>query len=116
MANLIDCHTHLQTVNLIEEYFKKRKGYAIAIKALDSLIGNGDLEIFNLALKQAESKPDECVMVGDRLDNDIIPANKIGMKTVWIKQGMGGLGNVDLLNFKPDFVINKIEQMLELQF
>ena len=30
-------------------------------------------------------------MVGDRLDNDIVPANKIGMKTVWIKQGFGGL-------------------------
>lgn len=41
--NVIDCHTHLQTQPLIEEYFKKRKGYAIAIKALDSLIGNGNI-------------------------------------------------------------------------
>lgn len=26
-------------------------------------------------------------MVGDRLDNDIVPANEIGMYTIWIKQG-----------------------------
>jgi len=25
-------------------------------------------------------------MVGDRLDNDIVPANEIGMYTIWIKQ------------------------------
>lgn len=40
--NIIDCHTHLQSDKLIDEYFEKRDGYAIAIKALDSLIGNGD--------------------------------------------------------------------------
>lgn len=51
----IDCHTHLQTKSLIDEYFanssraereRERESsidyYAIAIKALDSLIGNGD--------------------------------------------------------------------------
>jgi len=42
MKKFIDCHTHLQTEELIEEYFANRVGYAISIKALDSLIGNGD--------------------------------------------------------------------------
>ena len=27
-------------------------------------------------------------MIGDRLDNDIIPARMIGMKAVWIRQGI----------------------------
>lgn len=42
MKKVIDCHTHLQTEALITEYFSKSEGYAISIKALDSLIGNGD--------------------------------------------------------------------------
>lgn len=42
IENIIDCHTHLQSEKLIDEYFSGRKGCAIAIKALDSLIGNGD--------------------------------------------------------------------------
>jgi FMN phosphatase YigB (HAD superfamily) len=41
-----------------------------------------DLKIFLLALDQAACKPADCVMVGDRLDTDIYPANKLGMKTI----------------------------------
>lgn len=39
---IIDCHTHIQTKELAEEYFKNRTGYAITMKALDTLIGNGN--------------------------------------------------------------------------
>ncbi len=42
MKNIIDCHTHLQTNKLAKEYFSNRSGFAIVIKALDSLIGNGN--------------------------------------------------------------------------
>jgi putative hydrolase of the HAD superfamily len=41
-----------------------------------------DLKIFLLALDRAACKPADCVMVGDRLDTDIYPANKLGMKTI----------------------------------
>jgi putative hydrolase of the HAD superfamily len=34
------------------------------------------------------SKPSECIMVGDRIDKDIIPARQLGMKTIRIKQGL----------------------------
>lgn len=30
----------------------------------------------------------ECIMVGDRIDNDIIPAKQIGMKTVLVRGGL----------------------------
>lgn len=33
-------------------------------------------------------EPFECVMVGDRIDNDIIPAKQLGMKTVLIRTGL----------------------------
>lgn len=52
-------------------------------------VAKPDLRIFQIALDRSNCKPEEAVMVGDRIDNDIIPANKIGMKTVWIKQGFG---------------------------
>jgi FMN phosphatase YigB (HAD superfamily) len=32
--------------------------------------------------------PGECVMVGDRIDNDIIPARHLGMKTVLVRVGL----------------------------
>lgn len=30
-------------------------------------------------------------MIGDRIDNDIVPAKALGMKTIWIRQGFDGL-------------------------
>ncbi len=33
---------------------------------------------------RADCKPQYAVMVGDRTDNDIVPAKAIGMETIWI--------------------------------
>jgi HAD superfamily hydrolase (TIGR01549 family) len=41
--------------------------------------------IFEIALNRANCIPEQSVMIGDRIDNDIIPAKAIGMKTIWIK-------------------------------
>ena len=47
-----------------------------------------DLAFFYYAIQKVECRPDRIVMIGDRLDNDIMPAKKAGMKTVRIKQGL----------------------------
>jgi FMN phosphatase YigB (HAD superfamily) len=41
-----------------------------------------DFKIFELALEQAGRNAGDCIMVGDRLDTDICPANKLGMTTI----------------------------------
>lgn len=41
-----------------------------------------DPAIFKLALRQAGRQTQECIMVGDRLDTDICPANTLGMTTI----------------------------------
>jgi putative hydrolase of the HAD superfamily len=41
-----------------------------------------DSEIFELAIKQAGRHAKDCIMVGDRLDTDICPANTLGMTTI----------------------------------
>lgn len=48
-----------------------------------------DRKIFEIALSRAGIQASDSVMIGDRIDNDIIPVNEIGMKTVWVKQGYG---------------------------
>jgi HAD superfamily hydrolase (TIGR01509 family) len=42
-----------------------------------------DPEIFRWALEQAACRPEEAVMVGDRIDNDVVPAKAIGLWTIW---------------------------------
>ncbi len=41
-----------------------------------------DPRIFALAMDRATNKYNQYVMIGDRLDTDISPANKLGMKTI----------------------------------
>jgi HAD superfamily hydrolase (TIGR01549 family) len=46
-----------------------------------------DPRIFEHALAEAGVPPERCVMVGDRLDNDIVAARRHGMRGVWMLRG-----------------------------
>ncbi|UUZ86017.1 HAD family hydrolase [Paenibacillus sp. P26] len=46
-----------------------------------------DPRLFRMALEEASCPPGEAVMIGDRIDNDILPAKQLGMKAVWVRQG-----------------------------
>jgi HAD superfamily hydrolase (TIGR01549 family) len=46
-----------------------------------------DPAIFQYALSQARAPAGRCAMVGDRLDNDVEPARRQGMKGVWLLRG-----------------------------
>ena len=67
-----------------------------------------DLRIFEIALQQADCEPNRAVMVGDRLDNDILPAKQLGMKTVWVKQGFSRFQPDSAL---PDHTIHTLEEI-----
>ncbi len=44
-----------------------------------------DPALFARALDRARALPAECLMVGDRLDDDVTPAAAIGMATAWVR-------------------------------
>ena len=69
-------------------------------------------EIFEKALELAKCNAAESVMVGDRLDNDIIPAKEIGMKTVWIKNGLAQYQNIELGHGVADYQIQSLSELL----
>ena len=66
-------------------------------------------KIFWKSLEKAGCKPGEAVMVGDRIDNDILPARKIGMKTIWIKQGFAIAHDNSTL---PTYTVNSLSDLL----
>lgn len=86
----------------------------LVITSAEEGVAKPDLRIFQIALDRADSKAEEAVMVGDRLDNDIIPANKIGMTTVWIKQGFGGYAEPKAIEEQPDYIVNSLVEIAEL--
>ena len=53
-------------------------------------------------------------MIGDRLDNDIIPAKKLGMNTVWVRQGFAKFKSVKNELERPDYIVESIAGVIEL--
>jgi HAD superfamily hydrolase (TIGR01509 family) len=50
-------------------------------------VGKPDPALFELAVKAAGVVPEAGVMVGDRLDYDIRPAKRVGLKAIWMLRG-----------------------------
>ena len=73
-----------QSEDIFELIEKSGFGRFFEVKAISSSmkLKKPDLKIFELALKQAGYAAEDCIMVGDRLDTDICPANTIGMTTI----------------------------------
>ena len=70
-----------------------------------------DPALFRYALSLAGCAPEEAVMIGDRLDNDIFPAKALGMKTVWIRQGFGALQTPKGPEYTPDYTVDSLTEL-----
>ncbi len=88
--------------------------FDVIVASAEEGVSKPDRRIFELALERADCLPCEAVMIGDRLDNDIVPANAIGMKSVWIKQGLGQYYVVRSVEEKPDVTIDTLDKLLEI--
>ena len=90
------------------------KYFDVVVASAEAGCAKPDLKIFNLALEQAGCKPNEAVMIGDRLDNDVVPAKQLGMKTVWVRQGFAKYLSVSNDTEQPDFIIDTIGDILDI--
>ena len=86
----------------------------IVIASAEEGIEKPDRKIFELALSRADCRPENAVMIGDRVDNDIIPAKKMGMKTVRVKQGMWKYLEVSSPEEQADYEVDNLNEVLAL--
>lgn len=81
------------------------------ISSAEEGLAKPDPAIFRLALERAGCRPEQAVMIGDRLDNDIVPAKQLGMTTIWVKQGFGGLSTPRTPEETPDFTVESLSDI-----
>lgn len=91
--------------------FEILKYFDVVISSAEEGVAKPEPEIFRRALIRAKAKSDRCVMVGDRLDNDIIPAKRLGFKTVWVRQGFARFVPVEFGDDYADFICENIEEI-----
>ena len=73
-----------------------------------------DPAIFEWALNQSDCCPQNAVMVGDRMDNDMAPANRMGMHTVRLLRGLGAYHKPQTDDEKPEYTISSLVELLDL--
>ena len=89
--------------------------YIDAVAASAELgVSKPDRAIFDKALEMTGCKAQEAVMIGDRLDNDIIPAKKLGMKTIWIRQGFAIYQNLRNAEEQPDYIVDGLAELKKI--
>ncbi len=66
---------------------------------------------FELALAHWSIAPTEAIMIGDSLEADILGAQALDMKTIWITR-RAQFRNEDMQRIKPDFSLRKLNELL----
>ncbi|MCH5269218.1 MAG: HAD family hydrolase [Lachnospiraceae bacterium] len=77
-------------------------------------VAKPDQAIFRRAFEMAGCTAHEAIMIGDRLDNDIAPAKKLGMKTIWIRQGFAIYQCLQTCECQPDYIVDSLSELTGL--
>ncbi len=91
-----------------------RQYFDVIVSSAEVGYAKPDIKIFEIAFETAGCTADNSIMVGDRLDNDIIPAKAIGMKTVWIKNGLSKLQDAKLGEGYADHQIYSLREITKI--
>ncbi len=71
-------------------------------------------EVFLNAASALETKPDECLVIGDRVDADMVPANLLGMTTVLFRTGRHAGQQPRTWEEVPDHEVRTVSELAEL--
>lgn len=86
----------------------------LVVASAEEGVANPDKRIFEIALNRSGCKASESVMIGDRVDNDIVPANLLGMHTIWVKQGFGRYWNIKSEIEKADYAVSSLSEICKI--
>jgi HAD superfamily hydrolase (TIGR01450 family) len=72
-------------------------------------VGKPSPLMFKLALKKADVKAKDAVMIGDQIETDVAGAKKVGIFSILVKTGVD---KEVITKPEPDIVINNIDELL----
>ena len=90
------------------------KYFDVVVASAEAGYAKPDLQIFELALEQSGCMAKNAAMIGDRLDNDIVPAKKLGMKTIWARQEFAKHQKINDKSAQPDYTVDNLNELLEI--
>ena len=87
----------------------------LAVGRLATFAGKPEPEIFAVALERWGTPPEHTLMVGDRLDTDVLGANRAGIKSALVLTGIDSAKTLlaSDVSMRPDFVFDDLRQLHE---
>lgn len=80
----------------------------------DKVFGKPQNDMALLALKRLNLSPHECLVVGDRMDTDVLFAHNAGMAAALVLTGATRREQLLHYDFKPDYLLENISGVEEL--
>ncbi|CAC5362532.1 Haloacid dehalogenase-like hydrolase domain-containing protein 2 [Mytilus coruscus] len=77
-------------------------------------VGKPQASFFLSSVEEFNCRPEECVMIGDDVRDDINGAQKTGMLGILVKTGKYRIGDEDKINSKPFKVVDDFQQAVEV--
>ena len=105
-----------QSEDILELLEKSGFDRFFRVKAISSSVKlkKPDSKIFELALREAGQNAEDCIMVGDRLDTDICPANNMGMTTIRTTNSLFALQVPKRVCEHPSYTVAHLSEIPEL--
>jgi 4-nitrophenyl phosphatase len=86
---------------------------AVASGTAPVVIGKPETLLLEKALERIGVAPEEGVMIGDRLDTDIVAGHRAGMLTVLVLTGVSTRDEVPTAEVLPDLVVTDLTALLD---
>ena len=101
------------TRNIIEDLGLQDRFEVIVISGEEG-IEKPDSRIFMLALDKLGVRPEDTVMVGNRIDTDIVGANRLGITSVYFKWNNRYNDSISSQEVKPAFVVDSLLKLPDI--
>jgi phosphoglycolate/pyridoxal phosphate phosphatase family enzyme len=85
---------------------------AVTGRTVDTIVGKPSPIILEVALEALGVGAGEAVMVGDRIDTDILMGKRLGLGTVLVLSGITTAGDPRIEEMRPDLVLPSIKELL----
>lgn len=82
-------------------------------KKVEKIAGKPSELMVEAALDRLEIEPEDCLLVGDRLETDIKMGNNSGISTALVLSGVTDLEDLEESSVKPTYVLEDLSQLPE---
>lgn len=86
----------------------------LSSRRVEQIIGKPEPEMYETAVKLSNTPKDKTIMFGDRLETDILGANRIGMSTCLVLTGVTSMTDLENLTDEdaPTIIVNDLQDAL----